>query len=63
MLLSYKKPVTASSQVEEYGPEGLTDEQTKSFWLAEANDDKQWVMIDLQKEAEVCAVQINYHDY
>lgn len=20
-------------------------------------------MIDLQKEAEVCAVQINYHDY
>jgi hypothetical protein len=63
MLLSYKKPVTASSQVGEYGPEGLTDEQTKSFWLAEANDDKQWVMIDLQKEAEVCAVQINYHDY
>lgn len=63
MLLSYKKPVTASSQVGEYGPEGLTDERTKSFWLAEANDDKQWVMIDLQKEAEVCAVQINYHDY
>lgn len=63
MLLSYKKPVTASSYVKEYTPAALTDEKTKSFWLAEANNDNQWVMIDLQKEAEVCAVQINYHDY
>ncbi|WP_278966425.1 family 43 glycosylhydrolase [Phocaeicola coprocola] len=63
MLLSYKKPVTASSYVKEYTPVALTDEKTKSFWLAEANNDNQWVMIDLQKEAEVCAVQINYHDY
>lgn len=63
MLLSYKKPVTASSYVKEYTPAALTDEKTKSFWLAEANNDNQWVMIDLQKKAEVCAVQINYHDY
>lgn len=63
MLLSYKKSVTASSYVKEYTPAALTDEKTKSFWLAEANNDNQWVMIDLQKEAEVCAVQINYHDY
>lgn len=63
MLLSYKKPVTASSYVKEYTPAALTDEKTKSFWLAEANNDNQWVMIDLLKEAEVCAVQINYHDY
>lgn len=63
MLLSYKKPVTASSYVKEYTPAALTDEKTKSFWLAEANNDNQWVVIDLQKEAEVCAVQINYHDY
>lgn len=59
MLLSYKKPVTTSSYVKEYTPAALTDEKTKSFWLAEANNDNQWVMIDLQKEAEVCAVQIN----
>lgn len=63
MLLSYKKPVTASSYVKEYTPAALTDEKTKFFWLAEANNDNQWVMIDLQKEAEVCAVQINFHDY
>ena len=63
MLLSYKRPVTASSYVKEYTPAALTDEKTKSVGLAEANNDNQWVMIDLQKEAEVCAVQINYHDY
>ena len=63
MLLSYKKTVTASSQVDSYSPSGLTDEKAKSFWLAEANDDRQWVTIDLQKEAEVFAIQVNYHDY
>ena len=63
MLLSYKKPVTASSQVGEYAPSGLTDERTKSFWLAEANDGNQWVTIDLEQPVKVCAVQVNFHDY
>lgn len=63
MLLSYRKPVTVSSHVKDYTADALTDEQTKTFWLAEANDDNQWVMVDLQKEVEVCAIQINYHDY
>lgn len=63
MLLSYKKPVTVSSQVGDYAAAGLTDELTKTFWLAEKNDDSQWVVIDLQNLASVCAVQVNYHDY
>lgn len=63
MLLSYKKPVTVSSQVGDYTAAGLTDELTKTFWLAEKNDDSQWVVIDLQNPASVCAVQVNYHDY
>lgn len=63
MLLSYKKPVTVSSQVGDYAAAGLTDELTKTFWLAEKNDDSQWVVIDLQNPASVCAVQVNYHDY
>ena len=62
MLLSYKKPVTVSSQVGDYAAAGLTDELTKTFWLAEKND-SQWVVIDLQNPASVCAVQVNYHDY
>lgn len=63
MLLSYKKPMTVSSQVGDYAAAGLTDELTKTFWLAEKNDDSQWVVIDLQNPASVCAVQVNYHDY
>lgn len=63
MLLSYKKPVTVSSQVGDYAAAGLTDELTKTFWLAEKNDDSQWLVIDLQNPASVCAVQVNYHDY
>ncbi len=63
MLLSYGKPVTASTTKDEFKADALTDELTKTFWLAEANDERQWVMIDLEKPADVYAVQINYHDY
>lgn len=63
MLLSYNKPVTASASAEGTVPAALTDELTKTYWLAENNDDRQWVMIDLQSPASVCAVQINYHDH
>ncbi|MCU7551219.1 family 43 glycosylhydrolase [Chitinophagaceae bacterium LB-8] len=63
MLLSYKKPVKASSQLGEYAPERMLDESVKTFWIAEKNDDKQWIEIDLQKPAKVHAIQVNYHDY
>ncbi len=41
----------------------LNDENAKTFWVAEANNDKQWVKIDLEKPANIYAIQINYHDY
>lgn len=63
MLLSYKKPVTVSSSAGEFGAESLTDELTKTYWLAEADNDQQWAVIDLVKPSTVCAIQINYHDY
>jgi len=63
MLLSYKKPVKASSYLQNFKPENLTDESIKTFWLAENNDDKQWIEIDLEKPADVYALQINYNDY
>lgn len=63
MLLSYQKPVTVSSQVKEYSAENLVDESIKTFWLAEENNVKQWISIDLLKPADVYAIQINYHDY
>ncbi|SKB68211.1 F5/8 type C domain-containing protein [Parapedobacter luteus] len=63
MLLSYQKPVTASSQLGSYGPEHVTDEQVKTFWVAEDNGDTQWLQIDLQRVAEVHAIQVNFNDY
>lgn len=63
MLLSYKKPVTASSSLDGFNPENITDESIKTFWVAQKNDDRQWVEIDLLKPGKVYAIQLNYHDY
>ena len=63
MLLSYKKPVKASSSIEHRGPEQVVDENIKTFWVAEKNDDQQWIEIDLVQLGTVHAVQVNYHDY
>lgn len=63
MLLSYKKPVTASSVSEEFVAQNITEENVKTFWLAEKNDDKQWLQIDLLKPAKVFALQLNFHDH
>ena len=63
MLLSYGKPVKASSQLESYPVENVTDENLKTFWVAEKNDDKQWVEIDLEEVSDVYALQLNSFDY
>ena len=63
MVLSYGKPVKASSQLESYPVENVTDENLKTFWVAEKNDDKQWVEIDLEEVSDVYALQLNFFDY
>lgn len=63
MLLSYNKPVKASSSLANYTASAVADENVKTFWVAEKNDDKQWLQIDLQQPGKVYAVQVNYHDY
>ncbi len=63
MLLSYQKPVTASSAVSDHEAKLVTDENVKSFWLASQNDDQQWLEIDLGEPQEVHAIQLNYFDF
>lgn len=63
MLLSYNKPVSVSSSRAGFDKSALTDEIAKTSWLAEANDDSQWVVIDLEKPADMHAIQLNYADY
>lgn len=63
MLLSYNRPVTASSSAEGHEATGITDENSKTFWLAGANNADQWAQIDLGAPATVHAIQVNYNDY
>ena len=63
MLLSYKRPVKASSQLDQFHPNHIVDENMKTFWVAERNDDRQWLEIDLENPGKVHAIQVNYHDY
>lgn len=41
----------------------LTDESPKSYWVADANDDKQWVEIEMLNPGKIYAIQLNYHDH
>lgn len=43
--------------------EVLTDESPKSFWVAEANDDQQWVEIEMAAPGKIYAFQLNFHDH
>lgn len=63
MLLSYKKPVTASSHLESFTPDLVTDENVTTFWVASDNGPDQWLQVDLQAVGTIRAFQINYADY
>lgn len=43
--------------------EVLTDESPKSFWVADSNDDRQWVKIEMLNPGKIYAFQLNYHDH
>lgn len=63
MLLSYHKPCTASSTLDTFSAKNITDENVRSYWVAEKNKPGESVIIDLQNQFEVKAVQVNYTDY
>ncbi|MBI3123578.1 MAG: family 43 glycosylhydrolase [Ignavibacteriales bacterium] len=63
MLLSYKKPVTASSVKDTFNVARVTDENPRTFWVAENNKRGEWLQIDLKDKYEVKAVQIHFADY
>ena len=62
MLLSYKKPVTASSTAEKSAPENAVDEDIRTWWSAGDAAPGQWLMVDLGKESDIRAIQVNLAD-
>lgn len=63
MLLSYRKPVSASSTLDTFAASNVTDENPRTFWVARDNTPGQWLTIDLGRPVTVRAVQVNYADY
>ena len=88
MLLSYRKPVRASSsrtpdadhptaasgapawaqdsaraRVAPFAPHNVTDENPRTYWLAQSTAPTEWITVDLGRPFDVKAVQINYTDY
>jgi xylan 1,4-beta-xylosidase len=63
MLLSYRKHSASSSARNPYSAANVTDENPRTFWLANSNTAGEWLMIDLERPCEVNAVQVNYTDY
>ncbi|NMA65401.1 MAG: family 43 glycosylhydrolase, partial [Clostridiaceae bacterium] len=59
MLLSYGKKVRVSSGT---GAENVTDENIRTWWRASSNQHGEWVEVDLGKNYDVRAVQINFAD-
>ena len=63
MLLSYNKPIEASSHLQDFVPEHVNDEHVKTFWVAATNDKPQWLKMDLGTVSTIRAIQVDYHDY
>ena len=63
MLLSYKKPATVSSTLDDrHGPELAFDEDVRTWWAAATGNPGEWLSVDLGKPCRVDAVQINFGD-
>ncbi|HEU4747423.1 MAG TPA: discoidin domain-containing protein, partial [Gemmatimonadaceae bacterium] len=63
MLLSYRKPVMVSSALDTFPARNITDENPRTFWVAARNAADQWVRVDLEREHDLRALQVNYVDY
>ncbi len=62
MLLSLKKPATASSSLEGHWPEKALDEEVRDWWSAKSGDAGEFLTVDLGRVQTVRAVQIDFAD-
>ena len=67
MLLSYVKPVTASSTLaakgtRSFGATNAVDEDIRTWWSAATGKSGEWLKVDLTKNCRIDALQINFAD-
>jgi hypothetical protein len=63
MLLSYRKPASASSTMGEFDADRITDEDPQTFWVAAANRPGEMLTVDLGGIDTVRAIQVDFADY
>ncbi|MGQ9619412.1 MAG: discoidin domain-containing protein [Bacteroidales bacterium] len=63
MLLSHKKYVEVSSAVEGFGPANAVDENMMTHWSAATGDPGEYMTVDLGKECQIHAIQINFDQH
>lgn len=61
-LLSYKKNIIASSYEEGKEAEKAVDENIQTWWRAASTNPGEWLELDLGKEYDVRAIQVNFAD-
>ncbi len=59
MLLSYRKPATASSSLDGHPAQLAVDEDMITWWSGETGTNE-WLAVDLEKPARISAVQVNF---
>ena len=62
MLLSYHKPVMASTTAPGSDPALAVNETCRNWWSAGSEAPGQWLCVDLEKECDVRAIQVNLAD-
>jgi hypothetical protein len=60
MLLSYNKPIAASSELQGHPARYAADEEIRTYWSAKTANKGEWIAMDLQKMSTINAVQINF---
>jgi xylan 1,4-beta-xylosidase len=62
MLLSYNKKITASSSLENFPVRNASDENIRTWWSAATGNPGEWICIELDNDATVNAIQVNFAD-
>ncbi len=63
MLLSYRKPASASSTRGDFAAINVTDENPRTFWVAGKSRAGETLTVDLGAEMTIRAIQVNFADY
>jgi hypothetical protein len=63
MLLSYRKPVTASSALPDHPATQAVDEEIRTYWAAATREPGQWLQTDLGGACRIHAIQVNFTEH